>query len=79
MASSWADARALAESAAADAAKLEQALDQRIAKIGTWEPAPAASAPPALKFRRATVLLFWIGLILATVAAFVFGFAAAFR
>jgi hypothetical protein len=58
---------------------LEKALDDQIGKLGTLKQQEAPAPPSKLLLRKATVLLCVIAVILACLAAFSFGFLAAFH
>lgn len=79
MDSSFDKPRALAETLSSDFAKLELALDQQIGKLGSMTQASGSPAQSMARFRMTTVLLFWIGFALASLAAFAFGFLAGFH
>jgi len=63
---------------AAEAAKLEKALDEQIGKLGTIRQV-AEEPSKRVRFRKATVLLLCIGFTLACLTAFSFGFIAGFH
>ncbi|MEO8025971.1 MAG: hypothetical protein ABI823_05840 [Bryobacteraceae bacterium] len=80
MGSPFANLRPLADSLAAESAKLEAALDEHIGKLGGRKNAAAPERPtPMMRLRKATVLLFWIALVLGALMAFAFGFLAGFH
>jgi hypothetical protein len=80
MESPFDNARTLAETLLSESAKLELALDQQIGKLGSMtQPSRASVVQNTARFRITTVLLFWIGFALASLAAFAFGFLAGFH
>ncbi len=79
MPSPFGNATHLAANLAAESAKLEKALDDQIGKLGSLKASPPPTPPGKVRLRKATVLLLAIGLTLACLAAFSFGFLAAFH
>ena len=79
MDTSFANSRQLAANLAVESAKLEEALDQQIGKLGTLKQLSAPPPPANVRIRKATLFLFWIGLALACLTAFSFGFLAGFH
>lgn len=75
----FANSKQLAANLAAESEKLEQALDQQIGRLGTFKQIGAPAPPANVRIRKATVFLFWIGLALACLTSFSFGFLAGFH
>jgi len=69
----------LAAQLTAESAKLEQALDDQISRLGALKPARVAQPLEKVRLRKATILLLSIAVVLACLTAFSFGFLAGFH